>query len=74
MNVKLPDVDYCGVLIYDNGVGADVEHLMIKGQGRTLCGAGVRFKRRRKFLYIGAVGCYACRCGYSSTAKTVADW
>ena len=74
MNVRIPDVDYQGVLIHDKRLGTTVEHLMIKGQGRTLCGAGARFKRRRKFLWIGAVGCYACRCGYSASAKTVADW
>jgi hypothetical protein len=71
--MKHNDKDYEGVLIFDRSLSANVEHLAIKGAGRTLCGSPTRFKKRRRFLWIAAIGCYACRGGYSATAKSYAD-
>ena len=67
------DTDYQGVLIKDESKGFTVEHLAIKGNGQTLCGSSTRFKKKRKFLWIAAIGCKACRDGYSATAKSYAD-
>ena len=71
---KLNASDYQVILIKNKSLGGRVAHLSMRGKGQTLCGSSTRFKGKRRFVWIGAIGCKPCRDMYGATSKSFADY